>query len=246
VTSPISVGRGIVESEHGPLPVPAPAVTEILKGAVLVDTGRGETITPTGAALLGSFTDEFEPFPPMRLEATGYGAGDRETEIPNVLRVLVGSAIGGAGADDRVVVAETNLDDMQPELVPHVLDALLAAGAQDAWVTPILMKKGRPAYTLGALFAESDRDRIFDVMYRETTTLGIRIYPVTKDELLREWIEVQVEGIPLRVKLGRLAGQVVTAAPEHDDAVRVARATGMPLKDVYTAATRAATERIDR
>ncbi|MGH2729672.1 MAG: nickel pincer cofactor biosynthesis protein LarC [Actinomycetota bacterium] len=240
VTSPIATGVGTIEGDHGTLPLPAPAVAEILKGAVL--TGRAidrELITPTGAAILVAVTDEFADLPEMRLEATGYGAGSWELDWPNVVRVLVGDGAATVVGDD-VFVIETNLDDMSPEFFPHVIETLLIAGAQDVWVTPIVMKKGRPGYTLSALVDASAKERVADGVYRETTTLGLRITPAVKDALTREWIEIDVASCAVRVKLGRRAGEIVTIAPEHDDAVKAAKASGLPLKEVYSRALQAA------
>ncbi len=137
VVSPVTTGRGIVETEHGPLPVPAPAVVELLKGVPLEERGDGELVTPTGAALLRAAADEFGPMPPMTVTAAGYGAGTRDTPVPNVVRVLVGES--SAEAQQRLVQVEANVDDMSPELLPHALESLLAAGAADAWMTPVLM-----------------------------------------------------------------------------------------------------------
>ncbi|HEX3327485.1 MAG TPA: nickel pincer cofactor biosynthesis protein LarC, partial [Actinomycetota bacterium] len=150
VTSPIATGGGLVQTAHGPLPLPAPAVTEILQGsgAALVERGDKELITPTGAALLSVFSDGFGSIPPMTIEGSGYGAGAGGGEVPNVLRVLTGELIDEPGSEvPAAILIETNLDDMAPELLPYVIDSLLEAGAYDAWITPILMKKGRPGFT---------------------------------------------------------------------------------------------------
>jgi uncharacterized protein (TIGR00299 family) protein len=241
ITSPIPTGRGFVDSAGGTLPIPAPAVIEILRGATLYERGDAELVTPTGAALLVAFTNRFDAMPPLELEATGYGAGRRDTgREPNVLRVLVGRVVEASPTGPTAILIETNIDDMSPELLPYVIDSLLAAGAQDAWLTSIVMKKGRPAFTLSVLVGKAEIDRVLDVVYRETTTLGVRVREVVKDELAREWMEVSVSGQPVRVKLGRRGGEVVTLAPEHDDAARAARATGLALKEVYAEATRLA------
>jgi pyridinium-3,5-bisthiocarboxylic acid mononucleotide nickel chelatase len=241
ITSAIPTGRGFVDSAGGTLPVPAPAVTEILRGATLYERGDTELVTPTGAALLAAFTDRFDSMPPLELEATGYGAGGHDAgREPNVLRVLVGRVVEVGLAPSTAILIETNIDDMSPELLPYVIDSLLAAGAQDAWLTSIVMKKGRPAFTLSVLVGKAEMDRVVDVVYRETTTLGVRVREVAKDELTREWIEVSVSGQAVRVKVGRRGGEIVTLAPEHDDAASAARATGLALKEVYAEATRLA------
>jgi uncharacterized protein (DUF111 family) len=173
----------------------------------------------------------------MTLHATGYGAGERDGDRPNVVRVLLGETELRPSA--TALLVEANLDDMSPELVPEVIARLLAAGAQDAWVTPIVMKKGRPAFTLSALCRPDDHARVLDVIYAETTTFGTRTTTVAKDELERSWTEVSVAGQPVRVKLARRGGTLVTAAPEHDDALVAARATGLPLKEIYRRALQA-------
>ncbi|MFN2587307.1 MAG: nickel pincer cofactor biosynthesis protein LarC [Actinomycetota bacterium] len=242
VVSPVATGRGVVETEHGPMPVPVPAVVELLKGVPLVERGTDELVTPTGAALLRAMADDFGPMPPMTVSASGYGAGTREAAVPNVVRVLVGES--AAGAAQRVVQIEANVDDMSPELLPHALESLLAAGAVDAWIAPVVMKKGRPGFVLSALVTARDAERVADVFLRETTTFGVRMHDVERDVLERSWTEVEVEGHALRVKVGRRGGEVVSAAPEHEDALRVARTTGMPLKQVYERAMRAAESRL--
>jgi pyridinium-3,5-bisthiocarboxylic acid mononucleotide nickel chelatase len=247
VTSPIATGTGTLAARHGMLPLPAPAVLELLsrRGATLYGRGQEELVTPTGAALVATLSDQFGELPTMTIDATGYGAGARELEFPNVLRVIVGTQHAHAGARTKELVLEANVDDMSPELLPHVVDVLLANGAQDAWITPIVMKKGRPAYTLSALVAPESERRVAESLFRETTTLGVRMTPVTKHALTRRWLDVVVAGHPVRVKLGALNGEVTVMSPEHDDARAVAHATGLALRDVYTAAALAARAALD-
>jgi uncharacterized protein (TIGR00299 family) protein len=238
VASTIPMGSGTVESAHGTIPVPAPAVTEILAGVPLVPGGEGEVITPTGAAILKAACDRFGDPPPMVLRASGYGAGSKDLSMPNVLRVMVGDAVEPESPEHLLL--ETNIDDMSPELIPYVIDVLIREGAVDAWSTPIVMKKGRPALKLSALVEGSKKERVLDVFYRETTTLGVRSLPIHKDELLREWIEIELEGHAIRIKIARRGTDVVTVAPEYEDAAKAARATGLPLKEVYARAALAA------
>jgi uncharacterized protein (TIGR00299 family) protein len=243
VASAVATGIGSVESAHGTLPLPAPAVVEILKAcsAPVFSRGHVELVTPTGAALLAAFVDDFSGMPSMRIDATGQGAGDRDLSHPNVLRIFLGQTSDVAAVEDACVL-ECNLDDMSPELVAHVLEVLMRAGAQDAWVTPIVMKKGRPAFKLSILSAPQSVEGLSGIVFRETTTLGLRRTSVTKEVLERRWIDVEVAGQPVRVKLGLRRGEIVTIAPEHDDADAAARAAGLALKDVYAAALRAAAE----
>ena len=239
IVSPVAVGRGWVSSAHGPMPSPAPAVVELLKGVEIVERWEHETVTPTGAALLRSFADRYGTIPHIEVHATGYGAGSRQTEHPNVLRVLVGESVDQDSEDD-VYLVETNIDDMTPELFPYVIESLIAAGAQDAWTTPITMKKGRHAVMLSLLARSEDVDRLTDIVFRETTTFGIRRQQLIKEALDRKWVDTVVFGHPVRVKIAERGGDVVSMSPEYEDAAEVARQTGRPLKDVYAAAIDAA------
>lgn len=238
VTGPIATGSGFVSSDHGQLPLPAPAVTEILKGAVLHGRGEGELVTPTGAAILAAASQGFGPLPFARLRSTGYGAGQRDLDPPNVLRVLV--ADENVQENDSTVVLETNLDDMSPELLPHLLDTLIGAGAQDAWLTPILMKKGRPGFLLSVLTTTYESVRLLEIIYRESSTFGVRKIDIGKDVLRRQWVTVDVAGQKVSVKIGLRGSKVTTVAPEYEDARRAAAVTGIPLKTVFEAALKAA------
>jgi pyridinium-3,5-bisthiocarboxylic acid mononucleotide nickel chelatase len=236
VTSPITTGRGMISSAHGPLPIPAPAVAELLAGAPMVERGSDELITPTGAAILAAASTRYGSMPAMTLTATGYGAGSRDSEVPNVVRVQLGETEDD-DSDISALLIECNLDDMSPELVPYVIERLIATGAQDAWTTPIVMKKGRPALKLAVLTERATVDALLEVLFAETTTLGLRMTPVAKRELEREWVDAEVEGYTVRVKIGRYEGRTTTASPEYEDALKVARLTGLPLKEVYRRAT---------
>ena len=247
VCSSVPLGTGTVEAAHGILPVPAPATLELMKrhGIPTTTGGEGEAVTPTGAALIGTLADSFEAVPPIQVTTVGYGAGDRDTARPNVVRAFVGMTID-MPTDATHHLVETNIDDMPPELIPYAIGALMRAGADDAWAEPILMKKDRPGFRLSALTHETRRADVMDTLFRETTTFGCRILPVMKEELERSWIETTIEGHPVRVKVARRGGEVVTMSPEYDDAVKAARASGMALKDVYQRAAREAAERQDR
>lgn len=237
VTSPIATGRGQTGSAHGTIPIPGPAVLEILRGAPIEERGEMELITPTGAAIVAAITDSFEPMPRMIVDAIGYGAGQREgSGLPNVLRVVLGETQGEV-APERVLI-ETNIDDMSPELIPYAIDQLLSNGAEDVWTTPIVMKKGRPAFTLRVLTSGASMDAVIRTIYRETTTFGLRIAGVGKHELERRWTTANVAGYEVRIKIGTFNGEDVTRSVEYEDAAKVARISGMPLKDVYAAALR--------
>ena len=235
-----------MRTAHGTLPVPPPAVLEILRSAGAPARGgpvEAELCTPTGAAIVAAAAGGYGALPAMRIRAVGIGAGDRDLpDRPNVVRLVLGEpAGGGAGSGDpgsTAFVLETNVDDLDLRAWPGVLEALLAAGASDAWLAPILMKKGRPAHTLSVLVPGGSRGAVRDVIYRETTTLGVRETPVGKNELQRDWVTVTVAGEPVRIKVGRWPdGRVVNAMPEWEDVVRAAARAGRPVKQLLAEAT---------
>ncbi|WP_244930786.1 nickel pincer cofactor biosynthesis protein LarC [Nocardioides sp. W7] len=237
VVSPVAVGSGTVRAAHGTLPVPPPAVAELLRGVPSYAGPPGspamELCTPTGAAVLTAVATSWGAQPLMVTEAVGVGAGGRDPEgHANVLRLLVGAAGSSDSAVDTELVLETNVDDLDPRLWPTVLDALLAAGAADAWLTPILMKKGRPAHTLHVLVSTDRAAAVREVIFRETTTIGLREHAVTKRALARELVEVVVGGQVVAVKVARLEGRVVNAQPEYDEVARAAAVLGRPARDV--------------
>ncbi|RJP79763.1 MAG: nickel pincer cofactor biosynthesis protein LarC [Candidatus Zixiibacteriota bacterium] len=238
-SSPVGVGQGTAAGAHGHFPLPPPATLEILQGAPLRFSGvETELATPTGAALLKALA-RFEPPPDnLRLAGTGYGAGRKVIpQLPNVLRaVLLESS--GAWEADRALLLETNIDDMNPEFYPHVIERLLEAGAMDAYLAPLIMKKGRPGVLLSALYGEDKAEAILDVIYRETSTLGLRIQRVERLKLPRRAIIVDTELGPVKGKAAEWQGRV-RLTPEYEDCRRLAREKGVPLQDVYAAFHRA-------
>jgi uncharacterized protein (TIGR00299 family) protein len=245
-TSPIALGSGTAATEHGPIPVPGPAVLELLARSSLVahgGPGAVELATPTGVALLAELSDETSDLPAMHVTGVGIGAGSRDfPDRPNVVRFVVGRAATASAGDDGAdwLLLEANVDDLDPRLWPTVIDALLAVGAADAWLTPILMKKGRPAHTVSALATATAADQVRDVLFRESTTIGIRTTSVAKHALDRTWVDVDVDGQPIRVKVASLAGEPVGVTPEWDDVAAAARALSRPAKLVLAAAVAAA------
>jgi len=242
VVSTIAVGSGRVNTDHGSLPVPVPAVAALLAGrSVAAGPGEGESCTPTGAALLTTLATEQGPLPAMRVDRIGVGAGKRDPGgHPNVVRLVVGTGTPSShDSDGRPVVIEANIDDLDPRLWPDVLAALLAAGASDAWLTPILMKKGRPAHTLSVLTSSDTADTVREAVFRHTSTIGVREQRVSKTALDREMVRVEVAGMPVAVKVARLRGEVVNAQPEYDDVVQAASALGRPVKEVLAEAVAA-------
>jgi uncharacterized protein (TIGR00299 family) protein len=251
-SSSIPTGLGMTRTEHGMLPIPAPAVVELLRGAPLYSKGVPfELVTPTGAAILAATAEAYGEIPAMRISSVGYGAGTHRLDFPNVLRVLVGEWAHRAdepeaGSDTEEVVLATNVDDLNPELYEYVLDRLLSAGAQDAWLVPIVMKKGRPAVTVQVLCAPEQADGMRAILFRETGTLGVRASSVYKRALAREIVQVETRHGAVAVKVGTLDGRAVTVAPEFEDCVRVARETGVAAREVYEEAVRIAREEIGR
>ena len=247
VVSPVAVGGGHVGTEHGRLPVPAPAVAELLRGFPSyggpVDL---ELCTPTGAALLVANATGTGGQPAMTTTAIGLGAGGRDPAgHTNALRLLVGEASGGVETvaeqpPQPPLMLETNVDDLDPRLWPAAIAALLAAGASDAWLTPILMKKGRPAHTLSVVVAADRGVAVRREIYRHTTSIGLREQPVGKRALDRELVTVDVEGHGVDVKLARLDGELLNLQPEYEHVAAAAEALGRPAKDVLQQAVAAA------
>lgn len=240
LATPPPAGGGLVKCAHGTLPVPPPATLEIMRGRRFRSSGEGERTTPTGAGILAGLTEEVPSMPDLHVEQIGYGVGTRHfDDAPNVLRAVLGRGAQGHRGGACLLI-EANLDDATGQVVAHALEAVLAAGALDAWLTPIVGKKGRPAHLLSALVEEGTRRAVETVILRETTSLGVRASRWERRVLDREWREVQTPWGAVRVKLGREAGQLVNVAPEHDDCLRLAREAGVPLKDVLQAALAAA------
>jgi uncharacterized protein (TIGR00299 family) protein len=248
--SPVAVGSGFVRAAHGKLPVPVPAVVELLAkegvpsyaGEIEPGTPVGELCTPTGAALLLAHVDTWSAQPPMRVATQGFGAGTRDTKgRANVVRLLIGEVHDAADTASTQLVIETNVDDLDPRLWPAVLQRLLDAGAADAWLTPILMKKGRPAHQLSILVEPARAEAVRQVVFTETSAIGLRSHEVAKHPLVREFRTVELlDGVSIRVKIASYEGTVVNVQPEYDDVVAAAEKTGRPVKVLLVEAHSAA------
>lgn len=242
ICSPIPLGRGFTNSAHGRIPLPAPATVALLQGAPVTSSQvEGETVTPTGAALLTSLSASFGPLPSMTLSAIGYGAGRKEWAIPNVLRVLIGDA-GGSWDEqhaETLAVLETNIDDLNPETYEHVMARLFAEGALDVTLAPVQMKKNRPATLVTVLCRPAAVQVLSEILFLETSTLGVRRHNVQRHCLPRESRTVDTPYGSIRLKVARW-GDHVKAAPEYEDCRRAAEAHRAPLREVYAAALRAA------
>ncbi len=241
VVSPVCVGSGWVQAAHGRLPVPPPAVTELLHGVpTFGGTIDQEACTPTGAALLAFLADEWGPQPAMAVHRVGTGAGGRDPDThPNVVRILAGEAASTPA--QSLILVETTVDDMDPRVYPDALDAARAAGALEAWITPVVMKHGRPGVVVSALTPPAACDSVTETLLRQTTTLGVRRTAVDRLALDRDFVTVEVAGMPVAVKRGWLHGEAITVQPEFRDAQAVARTTGRPVREVLDEARMQAT-----
>jgi len=240
LASPMNVGGGMVRSAHGVFPVPAPATAKLLLGVPVYSSGvQMETVTPTGALLVTGHATAYGPLPAMRIEHVGYGAGGRDLPgTPNVLRILVGRADDQAPAD-RVVVLECEIDDMNPQIFGPVMDQLYAAGALEVFFSAVQMKKNRPGTLLTIVGRPESREELAGIVFRETTTIGLRYQEVARACLSRETVLVETPVGPVRVKVASRGGDVMNAAPEFEDCARLAAAHGVAIKKVQALATKA-------
>jgi len=244
--SRVNVGTGFVKCEHGTLPVPAPAALSLMKGVPIYSSGvEKELLTPTGAVLLSTLGSEFGNLPPMKVEQVGYGAGRSELPHPNLLRVMIGTLEAAAGME-RVMVIETNIDDMNPQFYDYVMEKLLALGVMDVFVTPILMKKNRPATLLTVICQVERLPSVTHFLLKETTTLGMRWHEEERVRADREILVVQTKHGAIRFKLARWEGSPINLSPEYEDCKRLATRKGVPLKDIFEEAKRAAWTLLER
>jgi len=245
-SSPLHLGRGFVKCAHGLLPVPSPATMELVKGVPTYGRDiEAELTTPTGAAIITTLAKGFGRAPLIEVEAIGYGAGHRDLPIPNLLRVSIGEATrtGDQGYEEDVVtLIEANIDDMNPELYEHVMERLFDRGALDVFLTPIQMKKSRPAVKLSAIVRVADLSGVLDAFFEETTTLGVRLYEARRKKLSRESVVVETKYGKVGVKVGKLGDVVKNISPEYEGCRRIALQLGIPLKEVYEEAKRVARE----
>jgi pyridinium-3,5-bisthiocarboxylic acid mononucleotide nickel chelatase len=239
VCSAINVGSGFIHCQHGVMPVPAPATADLLRNATIYSKhANTELVTPTGAAILAAVVTRFGPLQNFVTDRIGYGAGTKEfPDFPNCVRLMLGEESGRSTED--VIVIEANIDDMTPQNFGYVTEKLLEAGALDVFTLPVQMKKGRPGHLLQVLAPAASTDEISRIIFRETTTIGIRRHAVDRTILDREFVEVATEYGKVNVKVSRLAGEVVNFTPEYEDCARLARRENVPLKKIQAAAVAA-------
>ena len=231
--SALNVGEGFVDCAHGRLPVPAPATLKLLKGIPTFSSGvKKELTTPTGAAIIGFYADKFQSMPIMKILKDGYGAGERiVSSIPNLLRVILGE-IEESGSE-KLVMIETNIDDMNPEIYDSVMESLFKLGAIDVFFSPIFMKKNRPATKISVLAEIFDRELLSKILLTETSSFGIRFYEVDRITLDRELKPLKTSFGIIKIKVGRLDGKIIQATPEFEDCKNAARKNKIPVKNVY-------------
>jgi len=239
-SSPLPLGKGFVKCSHGILPLPAPATLELLKEVPVYGSDiEAELVTPTGAAIISNLAENFGEMPPMKIEHIGYGAGQRDLTIPNLLRVSIG-VIRKAYEEDVVSLIQTNIDDMNPEFYEHIVDRLFHEGALDVFLTPIQMKRTRPATMLSVVAGQEKMEKMLEIIFDETTTLGIRISKIKRRKLNRENRKVSTKYGKIKVKIGKHDGVVKNISPSYEECRKIATHLKIPLKKVYQEAKQAA------
>ncbi|MBO0857101.1 MAG: nickel pincer cofactor biosynthesis protein LarC [Chloracidobacterium sp.] len=243
ISSPLHVGSGTFKCAHGTYPIPGPATAELLKGVPIYSKDvEGELLTPTGAAIISTLAESYGPMPMMKIEKIGYGAGTRDyPKFPNALRALIGELEEDADrTPGALTVIEASIDDLNPQVFGYLMEKALAAGALDIFYTPAQMKKNRPGVLLTLLCDPADRERMCDLIFRETTTLGVRYRTEQREILTREFVTVETEYGPIRIKVSRSKdGQVMNVSPEFEDCRAAAEKNGVGLRDAQTAALKA-------
>ncbi len=237
-SSPLNLGSGTVGTEHGIIPVPAPATARLIRNVPVYSSGVSfELTTPTGAALISSLADDFGAMPKMQISRIGIGAGSKNfKKMPNVLRIFIGhpAPFGtGQGAADSITVIETNIDDMNPQIYEYVMEKLFKAGALDVFLTQIIMKKGRPGIKLTVLCNDKKKEDLINIILRETTSIGLRFYEAQRKTLHRRSKSVNTQVGRVRVKISSLGDDIVRVTPEYDDCKKIAKKFDIPLVDVY-------------
>jgi len=250
-SSPLPLGKGFVKCAHGILPLPAPATLELLKNIPTYSGGmESEMVTPTGAAIISTLTKDFGERPLMKIEKIGYGAGEREFSIPNLLRVSIGEKILSdrdlmdGYIHDEALLIETNIDDMNPEFYDYIMDKLFSQGALDVFLTPIQMKKNRPAQMLSIIVYEQNLKEILKVLFSESTTLGVRIKEVKRLKLTQANFIAETKYGKIKVKVGIFKEDIKTIAPEYQDCQKIAQQYQVPLKEVYEEAKKVAYDKL--
>ena len=249
--SALPLGHGLVKCAHGSMPIPAPVTLELLKGVPVYDGGiKSEMVTPTGEGIITAYVKNFKERPLMEMTKIGYGAGEKDFAIPNMLRITIGEiavknkSVLSDYIRDEAILVETNIDDMNPEIYDFIIEKLLSNGALDVYLTPIQMKKNRPAHILSLIAYESDLKKLLVILFDESTTLGVRIREVKRLKLIHKNIIVNTEYGKIRTKVAIYKGQVKNIAPEYEDCQKVAKRHKIPLKTIYDEAKKMAKDKL--
>ncbi len=246
-SSPLPTGTGTVQTQHGIYPIPAPATVEILKGIPVYGKAiEAELVTPTGAAIISTFARSFGEMPAMKITGIAYGAGLQNLNIPNLLRLIVGEGLTAQVEEEKVSLLSTNIDDLNPEIFDYLMDKLLKAGALDVWLQPIQMKKNRPGIIINVLTPYELVNNISEIIFTETSTLGIRIERVHRQKLRREIVNITIPHGKVKVKIGYLDHRIASIAPEYEDCARIAKESGIPIKEIFELAKEKAKEKLNR
>lgn len=243
--SALPLGSGFARTSHGVIPLPAPATLEILQDVMITPSKiQAELVTPTGAAIIKCIAARFGGFDAMNLESVGCGAGTMDLEIPNMLRVMIGKPVRKEYAlQEEVALLETNIDDMNPELLDYVQDRLFESGAMDVWLAPIYMKKSRPAFALSVISSPEDVSFLAEIIFKETTSFGIRSHRVNRSKLTRKIDNISLEGGNIQVKVGISKDGILSLSPEYEDCAKLAKKSGKPIKEIYDEAKFAASKK---
>jgi len=234
--SPLNLGKGLARCSHGLLPIPAPITAELLKGVPVYSTDvEGELTTPTGAAIITSIATHFGGMPSLRIQKVGYGAGKMDLAIPNLLRVFIGEAMEQAKdyTTEEVTVLETNIDDMNPQFYDHIMESLLQAGALDVFLTPVQMKKNRPGTLLSVIIPRGQVEKLLDILFKESTTLGVRVSETRRLSLPRSFHLIKTKFGEIRVKVAHRGNSIIKMVPEYEDCKKAAKAYQVPISQVY-------------
>jgi pyridinium-3,5-bisthiocarboxylic acid mononucleotide nickel chelatase len=240
-SSPLNLGKGLVRCAHGVLPVPAPITAELLRGVPVYATDvEGELTTPTGAAIITSLATDFGNMPSLTMQRVGYGAGKMDLEIPNLLRVFMGETVGQPKdyISEYITILETNIDDMNPQFYDHIMGSLLDAGALDVFITPVQMKKNRPGIVLTASTGKENLEKLLDILFKESTTLGVRVKETHRLSLPRSHHLVNTKFGEIRVKVALKGSTIIKVAPEYEDCRKAATTYQVPISQVYAEAQR--------
>ena len=234
LSSPINTGKGMVKTEHGLLPVPAPATTEMLKGFPSYSSDiEFELATPTGVGIITAMAKASNTIPVMKTNAIGYGAGSKDfSDSPNLLRIMIGEGYSPS-EQDSITVIESNIDDMNPQFYDHIMNRIFDAGALDVFLTPIIMKKNRPAVKITLLSDNDNVNKLADILLKETTSFGLRMYKTERIKLEKEIKTVKTEYGSTKVKIGKKNGKIINIAPEYEDCKRIANERGISIREVY-------------